>query len=420
MYTLDICFEDITREVKKNHKVTNKGLIKSAYDYATKKHKDQKPRKTGEPYIMHPLRVAYLVASWGFEADTICAALLHDTLEDTDATYDELVTLFGKKVTDMVDAVTAIDNEIKDKTDLTKEEIDELSDRRLKEKMESLMDRNMISRDSKIMFVNDGSKDRTWEMIEELHDQDPLYQGVKLSRNRGHQNALLGGLMTAKEYADMVISLDADLQDDIDVIDQFVEKYYEGCDIVYGVRSARTTDTFFKRFTAEGFYKIINLMGGEVVFNHADYRLMSKRALEEMAKYKEVNLFLRGIVPMIGFKTDVVTYERHERMAGESKYPLKKMLALAVDGITSLSIKPIRFIVFLGFMIFMCSILMLIYSLVQHFLGNTSIGWTSLIVSIWAIGGLQLLAIGVIGEYIGKIYLETKERPRYIIEKVLR
>ena len=232
--------------------------------------------------------------------------------------------------------------------------------RRLKEKMENLMDRNMISRDSKIMFVNDGSKDRTWEMIEELHDQDPLYQGVKLSRNRGHQNALLGGLMTAKEYADMVISLDADLQDDIDVIDQFVEKYYEGCDIVYGVRSARTTDTFFKRFTAEGFYKIINLMGGEVVFNHADYRLMSKRALNELANYKEVNLFLRGIVPMIGFKTDVVTYERHERLAGESKYPLKKMLALAVDGITSLSIKPIRFIVFLGFMIFMCSILMLI------------------------------------------------------------
>ena len=291
--------------------------------------------------------------------------------------------------------------------------------RRLKEKMESLMDRNMISRDSKIMFVNDGSKDRTWEMIEELHDQDPLYQGVKLSRNRGHQNALLGGLMTAKEYADMVISLDADLQDDIDVIDQFVEKYYEGCDIVYGVRSARTTDTFFKRFTAEGFYKIINLMGGEVVFNHADYRLMSKRALEEMAKYKEVNLFLRGIVPMIGFKTDVVSYERHERMAGGSKYPLKKMLALAIDGITSLSTKPIRFIVFLGLFIFLCSIGMLIYSLVQHFLGHTSIGWTSLIVSIWAIGGLQLLAIGVIGEYIGKIYLETKARPRYIIEKVL-
>ena len=291
--------------------------------------------------------------------------------------------------------------------------------KRLKEKMESLMERNLISRDSRIMFVNDGSKDRTWSMIEELHEQDPIFAGVKLSRNRGHQNALLGGLMTAKEYADMTISLDADLQDDIDVIDQMVEKYYDGCEIVYGVRSARTTDTFFKRFTAESFYHMISMMGGEIVFNHADYRLMSKRALEEMAKYKEVNPFLRGIVPMIGFKTDVVTYERHERMAGESKYPLKKMLALAIDGITSLSTKPIRFIVFLGLFIFLCSIGMLIYSLVQHFLGHTSIGWTSLIVSIWAIGGLQLLAIGVIGEYIGKIYLETKARPRYIIEKVL-
>ena len=291
--------------------------------------------------------------------------------------------------------------------------------KRLKEKMESLMERNLISRDSRIMFVNDGSKDRTWSMIEELHEQDPIFAGVKLSRHRGHQNALLGGLMTAKEYADMTISLDADLQDDIDVIDQMVEKYYDGCEIVYGVRSARTTDTFFKRFTAESFYHMISMMGGEIVFNHADYRLMSKRALEEMAKYKEVNLFLRGIVPMIGFKTDVVTYERHERMAGESKYPLKKMLALAIDGITSLSTKPIRFIVFLGLFIFLCSIGMLIYSLVQHFLGHTSIGWTSLIVSIWAIGGLQLLAIGVIGEYIGKIYLETKARPRYIIEKVL-
>ena len=291
--------------------------------------------------------------------------------------------------------------------------------KRLKEKMESLMERNLISRDSRIMFVNDGSKDRTWSMIEELHEQDPIFAGVKLSRNRGHQNALLGGLMTAKEYADMTISLDADLQDDIDVIDQMVEKYYDGCEIVYGVRSARTTDTFFKRFTAESFYHMISMMGGEIVFNHADYRLMSKRALEEMAKYKEVNLVLRGIVPMIGFKTDVVTYERHERMAGESKYPLKKMLALAIDGITSLSTKPIRFIVFLGLFIFLCSIGMLIYSLVQHFLGHTSIGWTSLIVSIWAIGGLQLLAIGVIGEYIGKIYLETKARPRYIIEKIL-
>ena len=289
----------------------------------------------------------------------------------------------------------------------------------LEKKMYELMEKEVISKESRIMLVNDGSKDRTWEIIEELHEKNPLFAGVKLSRNRGHQNALLGGLMTAKEYADVTISIDADLQDDIDVIDEFMKQYYEGCEIVYGVRSARDTDTFFKRFTAEGFYKLINMMGGEVVFNHADYRLMSKRALEELANYKEVNLFLRGIVPMIGFKTGVAEYERHERMAGESKYPLSKMLALAINGITSLSIKPIRFIVSLGMFIFICSILMLIYSLVQHFLGNTSIGWTSLIVSIWAIGGLQLLAIGVIGEYIGKIYLETKERPKYMIEKVL-
>lgn len=300
------------------------------------------------------------------------------------------------------------------------EEVLPETSKRLLEKMESLMQKGMISRESRIMFVNDGSKDCTWEIIEELHAQNPIYLGVKLSRNRGHQNALLGGLMTAKKYADMVISLDADLQDDIDAIDRFVEEYYEGCEIVYGVRSARKTDTFFKKFTAEGFYKIINLLGGEVVFNHADYRLMSRRALDELEQYKEVNLFLRGIVPMIGFQTGIVTYERHERFAGESKYPLKKMLALAVDGITSLSIKPIRLIVLLGMLIFLCSIAMLIYSLFQHFTGNTSIGWTSLIVSIWAIGGLQLLAIGIIGEYIGKIYLETKERPKFIIEKVLR
>lgn len=299
------------------------------------------------------------------------------------------------------------------------EEVLPETSKRLREKMQSLIEKGKIAKDSKILFVNDGSKDRTWEMIEELHQKDAIYQGVKLSRNRGHQNALLGGLMTAKKYADMVISLDADLQDDIDAIDEFVEKYDKGCEIVYGVRSARKTDTFFKKFTAEGFYKLLHLMGGEVVFNHADYRLMSKRALEEMEKYQEVNLFLRGIVPMIGFQTDIVYYERHERLAGESKYPLKKMLALAIDGITSLSIKPIRLIVFLGMFIFVCSIAMLVYSLVQHFLGNTSIGWTSLIVSIWAIGGLQLLAIGVIGEYIGKIYLETKERPKFIIEKVL-
>ena len=286
-------------------------------------------------------------------------------------------------------------------------------------KMNSMFDRGMISRESKIMFVNDGSRDRTWEIIKELHESNPIYSGVKLSRNKGHQNALLAGLMTAKEKADMTISLDADLQDDVDVIDQMVEKYYEGNDVVYGVRSARDTDTFFKKFTAEGFYKIMQAMGVEIVFNHADYRLMSRRALEGLSEFREVNLFLRGIVPLIGYKSDIVTYERHERFAGESKYPLKKMLAFATDGITSFSIKPIRMITTCGFLIFAISILMLLYFLVVHFMGRTVHGWTSTIVSIWAIGGLQLLAIGIVGEYIGKIYLETKARPKYIIETVL-
>ena len=274
--------------------------------------------------------------------------------------------------------------------------------KQLLEKMNSMFDRGMISRESKIMFVNDGSRDKTWEIIQELH-----------------QNARLAGLMTAKEKADMTISLDADLQDDVDVIDKMVEKYYEGNDVVYGVRSARDTDTFFKKFTAEGFYKIMQAMGVEIVFNHADYRLMSKRALEGLSEFREVNLFLRGIVPLIGYKSDIVTYERHERFAGESKYPLKKMLAFATDGITSFSIKPIRMITTCGFLIFAVSILMLLYFLVVHFMGRTVHGWTSTIVSIWAIGGLQLLAIGIVGEYIGKIYLETKARPKYIIETVL-
>lgn len=286
-------------------------------------------------------------------------------------------------------------------------------------KMNSMFERGMISRESKIMFVNDGSRDKTWEIIQELHESNPIYSGVKLSRNKGHQNALLAGLMTAKEKADMAISLDADLQDDVDVIDKMVEKYYEGNDVVYGVRSARDTDTFFKKFTAEGFYKIMQAMGVEIVFNHADYRLMSKRALEGLSEFREVNLFLRGIVPLIGYKSDIVTYERHERFAGESKYPLKKMLAFATDGITSFSIKPIRMITTCGFLIFAISLIMLIYFLVVHFMGRTVHGWTSTIVSIWAIGGLQLLAIGIVGEYIGKIYLETKARPKYIIETVL-
>ena len=291
--------------------------------------------------------------------------------------------------------------------------------RQLMKKMKAMIERNMISEESKIMFVNDGSKDKTWDIIQELHRLNPIYSGVKLSRNKGHQNALLAGLMTAREKVDMVISLDADLQDDVNVIDKMVEKYYEGSDVVYGVRSARDTDTFFKKFTAEGFYKIMQAMGVEIVFNHADYRLMSKRVLDGLSEFHEVNLFLRGIVPLIGYKSDIVTYERHERFAGESKYPLKKMLAFATDGITSFSIKPIRMITTCGFLIFSISILMLLYFIVIHMLGKTVQGWTSTVVSIWAIGGLQLLAIGVIGEYIGKIYLETKARPKYIIETVL-
>lgn len=292
--------------------------------------------------------------------------------------------------------------------------------RQLKEKMESLKSRNMISDKSRIVFVNDGSKDNTWQIIEELHQSDSIFRGIKLSRNKGHQNALMAGLMTVKNECDAAISLDADLQDDINAIDAMVEKFSEGCDIVYGVRSARKTDTFFKKFTAESFYKIMEKMGVEVTYNHADYRLMSRRALDALEQFKEVNLFLRGIVPMIGYKTDCVYYERKERFAGESKYPLKKMIAFAMEGITSLSVKPIGMITALGVGIFTISIIMLIYFLVRHFMGQTVEGWTSLAVSVWAIGGLQLLAIGIIGEYIGKIYLETKARPKFIIEKYLK
>ena len=286
-------------------------------------------------------------------------------------------------------------------------------------KMQQLYEKELISEKSKVLFVDDGSKDMTWPMIEALHAENPMYTGVKLSRNKGHQNALVAGLSVAVKYADMIISMDADLQDDIGAIDGFVEKYYEGCEVVYGVRSARTTDTFFKRFTAQSFYKVMQAMGVDIVYDHADYRLMSKRAVEEMLQFKEVNLFLRGIVPLVGFKSDKVYYERNERFAGESKYPLKKMLAFATDGITSMSVKPIRMITVLGFLIFIISLCMLVYSLIRHFTGHTSIGWSSMFVSIWALGGLQLLAMGVIGEYIGKIYLEAKARPKFIIEKEL-
>ncbi|MGN0025710.1 MAG: glycosyltransferase family 2 protein [Clostridium sp.] len=293
--------------------------------------------------------------------------------------------------------------------------------RRLFGKINKMINEEKISKKSKILFVNDGSKDKTWDIIEELYNKNSIFSGVNLSRNRGHQNALLAGLMVAKEYADMVISLDADLQDDIDVIEKFVEEYYSGSDIVYGVRSSRKTDTFFKRTTALGFYKLMDKLGVNVVYNHADYRLMSKRALEALAEFKEVNLFLRGIVPLIGYKYSIVEYERHERFAGESKYPLKKMLAFAVDGITSFSVKPIRLISVLGFSIFFISLIALIYSLVVKFLGKTEVGWTSIVISIWMLGGIQLLSLGVIGEYIGKIYNETKARPRYIIkDKLIR
>ncbi|AGF53922.1 glycosyltransferase family 2 protein [Clostridium saccharoperbutylacetonicum] len=291
--------------------------------------------------------------------------------------------------------------------------------KRLLEKINTMISNELISCESKILFVNDGSKDKTWDIIEQLYSKNSIFSGINLSRNRGHQNALLAGLMTAKEYADMTISLDADLQDDVGVIDKFVEQYYNGSDIVYGVRSSRQTDTFFKRTSALAFYKLMNILGVDAIFNHADYRLMSKRALEGLSQYKEVNLFLRGMIPLIGYRYSIVEYERHERFAGESKYPLKKMIAFALDGITSLSIKPIRIITMLGFTIFFVSVIALIYSIVVKFFGSTVTGWTSLTLSIWMLGGIQLLSLGVIGEYIGKIYNETKQRPRFIISDKL-
>ncbi len=289
----------------------------------------------------------------------------------------------------------------------------------LNKKMNSLIKENLISKKSKVVLVNDGSKDNTWNVIKKLHEENNMYVGVNLSRNKGHQNALLAGLMYAKDHCDISISMDADLQDDINVMDDMIKKYNEGSEIVYGVRNSRKKDSFFKRFTAEGFYKFMNIMGVEVVFNHADCRLMSKRALQELSNYKEVNLFLRGIIPQLGFKTSISYYERNKRVAGESKYPLKKMLMFAMDGITSFSIKPLRMIAFIGFIILICSIIAFIYSIVMKLLGNTVVGWTFIVCSIWLIGGIQMLSLGIIGEYIGKIYNETKKRPRYIIESIL-
>lgn len=290
---------------------------------------------------------------------------------------------------------------------------------RLKAKLLSLIESEKIDNKSRIMFVNDGSKDKTWQIIEELHKNDKIFTGINLSRNRGHQNALLAGLMTAKEKADAVVSMDADLQDDINAVDEMIADYYNGSDIVYGVRSERKTDSFFKKATAEGFYRIMNFLGAETVFNHADYRLMSKRAIEALSSFKEKNLFLRGMVPLIGFKSSTVYYERAERFAGESKYPFKKMLSFALEGITSLSSKPIRYITIIGFLIFIVSLIMIAYFIYRWAIGATVLGWPSVICSVWAIGGLIMLSLGVIGEYIGKIYLETKDRPSFIIEKDL-
>ena len=289
--------------------------------------------------------------------------------------------------------------------------------KRLNEKFQTLIKNKVISKKSKVLYVNDGSKDKTWELILKYAQEYDNFTGISLSRNRGHQNALVAGLLTAKEYADVIISMDADLQDDINAIDKMLDEYFKNnADVVYGVRSSREKDTFFKRTTAQGFYKFMNFMGVDVVYNHADFRLTSKRVLDNFANFKEVNLFLRGIFPLIGFKSTIVYYERSERFAGESKYPLKKMLSFAWDGITSFSVKPLRFICIQGFLILLISICIMIYALIQKVTGNTVDGWTFITISLWFLGALQMISVGIIGEYVGKIYNETKARPRYIIE----
>ena len=299
------------------------------------------------------------------------------------------------------------------------EEVLDETAKQIGKKLKSLIKANKISKKSKVMFVNDGSKDKTWEKILNLHETNSLFTGICLSRNKGHQNALLAGLLTAKNYADVVISMDADLQDDINAIDEMIDKYLAGSDVVYGVRSSRKKDSWFKRCTAETFYKIMKFLGVNIVFNHADYRLTSKRVLEALDGYEEVNLFLRGIFPLIGYTSDVVYYERNKRFAGESKYPLKKMLHFAWDGITSFSVKPIRLILNLGILIFIISLLVTIYCIVVKLVGYTVDGWTFLACSIWLVGGVQMLSLGIVGEYIGKIYSESKKRPRYHIARNL-
>lgn len=290
---------------------------------------------------------------------------------------------------------------------------------KLDKKMKELMEEGLIDVKSRIIFVNDGSMDLTWKIIEDLHNKDTLFGGINLTRNRGHQNALLAGLMTVKDDADIVISLDADLQDDINVFDEMLRKNNEGYDVIYGVRNDRKKDSFFKRHTAQMFYKLTNKLGGDLIYNHADFRLMSRRALEGLAQFEEVNLFLRGIVPLIGYPSTIVEYERKERLAGKSKYPLRKMMSFAIEGITSLSIKPMRFVTGMGIFVFLVSIAMMIYAFVSYFTGRVVAGWTSILISVWAIGGMVLLGLGIVGSYIGKIYLETKKRPRYIVEKYI-
>ena len=288
------------------------------------------------------------------------------------------------------------------------------------DKLNSLITEGKISENSRVAFVDDGSKDETWNIIESLHELDPKFIGVKLSRNRGHQNALLGGMSTVADDCDMIVTIDADAQDDVNAIDKMVDDFNSGIEIVYGVRASRETDTFFKRTTAQGFYKFMTIMGVETVYNHADFRLMSSRAVKALLDFKEVNLFLRGMVPLVGFKSSTVAYDRAPRLAGESKYPLKKMLTFAFDGITSFSIRPIRFITALGGITLILSVLFAIYALISYFVHNTVPGWTSTVLSIWFFGSLQLIATGVVGEYIGKIYREAKGRPRFFIEKYLK
>lgn len=290
--------------------------------------------------------------------------------------------------------------------------------RQLSKKVADLVKKKDISIKSKIVFVDDGSRDRTWEIIDELSDNNSDVVGVKLAHNVGHQNALLAGLMYAKEHADISISMDADLQDDLSVADGFLQKYKEGYEIVYGVRSDRKTDSWFKRTSAQMFYKFMRMLGVDVVYNSADCRLMTRRAMEQLGEYDEVNLFLRGIIPLIGLKSDTVEYERNKRLAGESKYPLKKMLNFAWDGITSFSIRPIRLVLSIGVVVFLLSVIMMIYALIARILGNVVDGWTFVVCSIWLVGGIEMISIGLIGEYVGKIYAETKRRPRYFIEKV--